>query len=517
MSRVNYNDEHGTGGPQQGQRRETRMITEEETLGVIVVLFALVGLVTISKAAASAFALDDNFSLPFLASVVIILVSARCISEMKCRNGADRACDSTRRRARDSADGRHALVHRGLRRTESGLQGQLIDAGFTGTDAAEAQTHSSTLAGCTTWLDSADALEGRLRRAGFSALDAGAALLHVPLDGGETQFAACLAWLYAPSAVRNMTAAEKAARGRRGLKSFLSMKSRKWSGKVSLLDIDCAMKRSSTVRGCVAWIESELERRRKHESELKWRQQHEHGIVGGRQMGKTAIAEFSSMRQIGKTEAAKEQMKAELIQDLIFDDDMPALVESSDSDGDSDESGEGDCMISFAACLEQSCSTQVDDDHMPVLDSRDVELVMQQAGVLRAAAVKALRANDGDVVNAAAKEQMKAELIQDLIFDDDMPALVESSDSDGDSDESGEGDCMISFAACLEQSCSTQVDDDHMPVLDSRDVELVMQQAGVLRAAAVKALRANDGDVVNAIMDLVMVPTKAVEEEDIID
>ena len=221
---MNYNDEHGTGGPQQGQRRETRMITEEETLGVIVVILALVGLVTISKAAASAFfALDDNFSLPYLASVVIILVSARCISEMKCRNGADRACDSTRRRARDSADGRHALVHRGLRRTESGLQGQLIDAGFTGTDAAEAQTHSSTLAGCTTWLDSADALEGRLRRAGFSAIDVRAALRHVApgSHGAMTRFAACRAWLYAPTAVRTVAAAEKAARARRALKSRL--------------------------------------------------------------------------------------------------------------------------------------------------------------------------------------------------------------------------------------------------------------------------------------------------------
>ena len=402
----NYKDLHATGKAQQ-QRRHVASRNAPYgalflALCVVLVVLQATGLITIGNAdvpACSTVIIFVKFALThaltFLLTASIIFFTTTFVVDGMYGDKANRASDErARRRELRARSDRRKL------RTERGILDQLIDAGFTREDAAEAQKHSSTLQGCTAWLNSADALEGRLRRAGFSAVDAGAALRHVPHNGGETQFAACLAWLYAPSAVRNMTAAEKAARGRRGLKSFLSMKSRKWSGKVSLLDIDCAMKRSSTVRGCVAWIESELERRRKHESELKWRHQHKHGIVGGRQMGKTAIAEFSSMRQIGKTEAAKEQMKAELIQDLIFDDDMPALVESSDSDGDSDESGEGDCMISFAACLEQSCSTQVDDDHMPVLDSRDVELVMQQAGVLRAAAVKALRANDGDVVNA---------------------------------------------------------------------------------------------------------------------
>ena len=37
-----------------------------------------------------------------------------------------------------------------------------------------------------------------------------------------------------------------------------------------------------------------------------------------------------------------------------------------------------------------------------------------------------------------------------------------------------------------------------------RDIELVMQQASVSRAKAVKALKDNDGDIVNAIMDLSM-------------
>jgi len=40
--------------------------------------------------------------------------------------------------------------------------------------------------------------------------------------------------------------------------------------------------------------------------------------------------------------------------------------------------------------------------------------------------------------------------------------------------------------------------------VEPKDVELVMSQAGVSRAKAVKALKTNDGDIVNAIMELTM-------------
>lgn len=54
-------------------------------------------------------------------------------------------------------------------------------------------------------------------------------------------------------------------------------------------------------------------------------------------------------------------------------------------------------------------------------------------------------------------------------------------------------------------------DDDDIPALDevvdetgveAKDVELVMAQAGCSRAKAVKALKDNDGDLVNSIMSL---------------
>merc|ERR1719379_1761185 len=40
--------------------------------------------------------------------------------------------------------------------------------------------------------------------------------------------------------------------------------------------------------------------------------------------------------------------------------------------------------------------------------------------------------------------------------------------------------------------------------VEPKDVDLVMSQAGVSRSKAVKALKTNDGDIVNAIMELTM-------------
>lgn len=40
--------------------------------------------------------------------------------------------------------------------------------------------------------------------------------------------------------------------------------------------------------------------------------------------------------------------------------------------------------------------------------------------------------------------------------------------------------------------------------VDQKDIELVVSQAGCSRSAAVKALRNNDNDIVNAIMELTM-------------
>jgi len=58
-----------------------------------------------------------------------------------------------------------------------------------------------------------------------------------------------------------------------------------------------------------------------------------------------------------------------------------------------------------------------------------------------------------------------------------MPVVAEEEEGGDDLDESG---------------------------LEPKDVELVMSQASCSRGKAVKALKANDGDIVNAIMELTM-------------
>eukprot|EP01006_Ploeotia_vitrea_P009278 TRINITY_DN21804_c0_g1_i1.p1 TRINITY_DN21804_c0_g1~~TRINITY_DN21804_c0_g1_i1.p1 ORF type:complete len:184 (+),score=43.40 TRINITY_DN21804_c0_g1_i1:53-604(+) len=58
-----------------------------------------------------------------------------------------------------------------------------------------------------------------------------------------------------------------------------------------------------------------------------------------------------------------------------------------------------------------------------------------------------------------------------------------------------------------QQNTTTTTDDDE-PVdetgVEAKDIELVMGQAGCTRSQAVKALKSNDNDIVNAIMELTM-------------
>jgi nascent polypeptide-associated complex subunit alpha len=60
----------------------------------------------------------------------------------------------------------------------------------------------------------------------------------------------------------------------------------------------------------------------------------------------------------------------------------------------------------------------------------------------------------------------------------------------------------VARTACADARVGrTQVDESGV---EAKDVELVMSQAGVSRTKAVKALKTNDGDIVNAIMELTM-------------
>merc|ERR1712139_267525 len=76
---------------------------------------------------------------------------------------------------------------------------------------------------------------------------------------------------------------------------------------------------------------------------------------------------------------------------------------------------------------------------------------------------------------SAAVEQFKAPGAGLDVGGDEPKAVIDDADDDGDEDA---GD------------------------LDENDIELVVKQAGVSKAKAIKALKSNDNDVVNAIMAL---------------
>jgi nascent polypeptide-associated complex subunit alpha len=61
--------------------------------------------------------------------------------------------------------------------------------------------------------------------------------------------------------------------------------------------------------------------------------------------------------------------------------------------------------------------------------------------------------------------------------------------------------------ASQEEAPALAEDDDEVvdeTGIEGKDIELVMQQANVSRTKAVKALKANDNDIVNAIMELTL-------------
>jgi nascent polypeptide-associated complex subunit alpha len=85
-----------------------------------------------------------------------------------------------------------------------------------------------------------------------------------------------------------------------------------------------------------------------------------------------------------------------------------------------------------------------------------------------------------DMANAAHQTQQmmkSAAAASAAVKDDAPPALVAVDEDDEEVDATG---------------------------IEPKDIEIVMTQANVSRSKAVKALKASDNDIVNAIMDLTM-------------
>ncbi|KZV43484.1 nascent polypeptide-associated complex subunit alpha-like protein 2 [Dorcoceras hygrometricum] len=146
------------------------------------------------------------------------------------------------------------------------------------------------------------------------------------------------------------------------------------------------------------------------------------------------------------------------------------------------------------------------------VEARDIDLVMTQAGVSRAKAVKALKTHDGDIVlffiskpdvfkspNSETYVIFGEAKIEDLSSQMQSQAAQQFRMPDMDSVMAKSG--MVAGTAGHVHADDEEEEVDETGV-EARDIDLVMTRAGVSRAKAVKALKTHDGDIVSAIMEL---------------
>merc|ERR1712167_446112 len=107
-----------------------------------------------------------------------------------------------------------------------------------------------------------------------------------------------------------------------------------------------------------------------------------------------------------------------------------------------------------------------------VKKSKNILFVIKEPVVFNKAEIEDLSAQ----ATSAAVEQFKAPGAGLEVGGDDAPKLEAGDDGDDGDEDPGD--------------------------LDENDIELVVKQAGVTKAKAIKALKQNDNDVVNAIMAL---------------
>ncbi|KAG2265241.1 hypothetical protein Bca52824_072320 [Brassica carinata] len=184
-------------------------------------------------------------------------------------------------------------------------------------------------------------------------------------------------------------------------------------------------------------------------------------------------------------EAIKEQMKLEKEDDVVVED-----VKDGDEDDDVDDDDDDDDNVDGAGDNESSKQSRsekksrkamlklgmkpvTDVSRVTIKRSKNVLFVISKPDVFKSPN------SETYVIFGEAKiddmsSQLQAQAAQRFKMPDQQ-RLQEEDEDDDDVDETG---------------------------VEAKDVELVMTQAGVSKAKATKALKANDGDIVSAIMEL---------------
>ncbi|KAF3551729.1 hypothetical protein DY000_02003000 [Brassica cretica] len=192
-------------------------------------------------------------------------------------------------------------------------------------------------------------------------------------------------------------------------------------------------------------------------------------------------------------EAIKEQMKLEKEDDVVVED-VKDGDEDVDDDDDDNVDGAGDNESSKQsrsekksrkAMLKLGMKPVTDVSRVTIKRSKNVLFVISKPDVF-----KSPNSETYVIFGEAKIDDMSSQLQAQAAHRFKMPdvaSMIPNSDA--------------SEAAAVAQEEDEDDDVDETGV-EAKDVELVMTQAGVSKAKATKALKANDGDIVSAIMEL---------------
>jgi len=203
--------------------------------------------------------------------------------------------------------------------------------------------------------------------------------------------------------------------------------------------------------------------------------------------------------EVPKTQEKDEPKKAVVEDAEDSDDDMPELEKTEEDKGGEGEDGKGKGKQSRSEKKSRKAMQKLGMKQVPgiirvtVKKSKNILFVISKPDVYKSPAsdtyiifgeAKIEDLSSNPAINAV--KQFATPSGDASKGDEDVPELVESTTTAPAKAQEGEGE---------------QVDESGV---EPKDIELVVSQANVSRAAAVKALKKNNGDIVNAIMELTM-------------
>ncbi|KAJ4905873.1 Nascent polypeptide-associated complex subunit alpha-like protein 4 [Raphanus sativus] len=205
----------------------------------------------------------------------------------------------------------------------------------------------------------------------------------------------------------------------------------------------------------------------------------------------------SVVEEVKIEESIKEQMKLEKEDDVVVED-VKDGDEDDDVDDDDDDNvdGAGDNESSKQsrsekksrkAMLKLGMKPVTDVSRVTIKRSKNVLFVISKPDVFKSPN------SETYVIFGEAKiddmsSQLQAQAAQRFKMPD-VASMIPNTDAS-------------EAAAVAAQEEDEDDDDVDETGVEAKDVELVMTQAGVSKAKATKALKANDGDIVSAIMEL---------------